>query len=50
MSNHGTMVLEVRELLSGEGYSPFRSWFDSLDAHAAAKVVTATARMEGGNL
>src|SRR5688572_21185428 len=50
MSNHSTMPLELHELLTDDGASPFREWFDSLDAQAAAKVVTATLRMEQGNL
>jgi putative addiction module killer protein len=40
----------LRELLTDDGASPFGEWFESLDVQAAAKVVTATARMEQGNL
>jgi putative addiction module killer protein len=32
------------------GQSPFAEWFDDLDAPAAAKVTTAVARIEQGNL
>jgi len=33
-----------------QGVSPFGTWFNSLDAHAAAKVATALYRLEQGNL
>ena len=44
------MVIEVREYIDEEGRSPFGRWFDGLNASAAAKVRTALARMELGNL
>jgi putative addiction module killer protein len=44
------LPLELRELLTDDGTSPFGRWFESLDVQAAAKVVTATLRMEQGNL
>jgi putative addiction module killer protein len=50
MSNHSTLPLELHELLTDDGASPFRDWFDSLNVQAAAKIVTATLRMEQGNL
>lgn len=37
-------------MLTGDGASPFGERFESLDVQAAAKVVTATVRMERGNL
>lgn len=42
--------MEIREFLDGGGGSPFASWFDDLDAQAAAKVTVALTRMERGNL
>ena len=43
-------MLEVREYIDGRGRSPFGRWFDGLDSGAAARVRTALARMEAGNL
>lgn len=40
--------LKVVEFLVN-GKPLFREWFDSLDAHAAAKVTTALYRLEEGN-
>jgi putative addiction module killer protein len=37
------------EYLDIRGRSPFGSWFNRLDAQAAAKVTAALARLEGGN-
>lgn len=42
--------MEIVEFVQTDGRSPFRTWFDRLDAQAAAKVITALARMELGNL
>ena len=39
----------VEESVREDGSSPYRTWFDGLHAQAAAKVVTATARLEMGN-
>jgi putative addiction module killer protein len=39
----------VKEYLRPDGSSPYRDWFDGLDAQAAAKVTTAKLRMELGN-
>lgn len=39
----------VEEYVSDGGSSPFRSWFDGLDAQAAAKAATAILRLEMGN-
>jgi putative addiction module killer protein len=41
--------LTVLEYLDGLGSSPFAGWFATLDAPAAAKVTTATRRLELGN-
>ena len=43
-------MIEIREYIDYHGRSPFGRWFDGLDARAAAKVRTAHARMESGNL
>jgi putative component of toxin-antitoxin plasmid stabilization module len=43
-------VLELRYYLTGDGQSPFETWFSGLDAAAAAKVSVALARLEQGNL
>ena len=43
-------MIELREYVDSRGRSPFGSWFDSLDANAAARIRTALARMEAGNL
>ncbi len=40
-----TVVHYVRE----DGSSPFKHWFDDLEAQAAAKVTTAMLRLEAGN-
>jgi putative addiction module killer protein len=44
------IVLDVREYLDESGRSPFGTWFRTLNAIAAAKVVTAIARIGQGNL
>ena len=43
-------MLEVLEYLDGRGQSPFRLWFDQLDALAAARIVRIILRMSQGNL
>lgn len=43
------MSIRVEEYIRPDGTSPYKTWFDSLDAQAAAKVVTAKLRMELGN-
>ncbi len=40
----------VDEYVREDGSCPFRVWFDSLDALAAAKVATAIVRLEMGNM
>ena len=42
-------VLELRYYLTAGGQSPFASWFDDLDAAAAAKVSVALVRLGQGN-
>jgi len=39
----------VREYVREDGSCPFRAWFEGLDAQAAARVATATFRLEAGN-
>lgn len=42
--------LDIREYIDAKDRSPFRKWFDDLNAQAAAKVTIAIARVEQGNL
>ena len=42
--------MEIFEYLDAAGSSPYRDWFDALDAAAAAKVTVAITRMKLGNL
>ena len=41
--------MKIVEYLDGKGGSPFESWFQRINAQAAAKVTTALVRLEGGN-
>ena len=41
--------MKIEEYVRTDGTSPYRIWFDGLDAQAAAKIVTAKLRMELGN-
>ena len=41
--------MEVLEYVREDDSNPYKMWFDSLDAHAAAKVTVAKARLELGN-
>jgi putative addiction module killer protein len=43
------MRIRVQEYIREDGSSPYKSWFDGLDAQAAAKVATATLRLAMGN-
>ncbi|MFM2408168.1 MAG: hypothetical protein RL358_910 [Pseudomonadota bacterium] len=43
------MKIRVEEYISQAGTSPYKTWFDGLDAQAAAKIVTAKLRLELGN-
>lgn len=42
-------MLEVKEYCHATGQSPFRKWFDGLNAEAAAKVTTAVERIRQGH-
>ena len=41
--------MKILEYVKEDGSSPYNKWFDTLDAHAAAKVTVAKARIELGN-
>jgi putative addiction module killer protein len=43
-------MLSILEYLDATGRSPFRDWFDELEATAAARIAVALARLEQGNL
>ena len=43
------MPIKVEEYLREDTSSPYKKWFDSLPAQAAAKVTVAKLRMELGN-
>jgi putative addiction module killer protein len=43
------MSVRIEEYIRSDGTNPYKTWFDSLDPQAAAKVVTATLRLELGN-
>jgi putative addiction module killer protein len=43
------MSMQVVEYIREDGSNPFKTWFDQLDAQAAAKVATATLRLSMGN-
>ncbi len=42
-------MIDVQEYLDPQGRSPYASWFNRLNAPAAAKVATALTRLAGGN-
>ncbi|MGB5282180.1 MAG: type II toxin-antitoxin system RelE/ParE family toxin, partial [Arenicellales bacterium] len=42
-------TMEVVEYIKEDGSNPYKEWFDSLNAQAAAKVTVARARLELGN-
>lgn len=42
-------MIKVVEYVREDGSNPFKSWFDGLDHQTAAKVATATLRLELGN-
>jgi putative addiction module killer protein len=42
--------VQILEYLDADGNSPYRDWFVSLNAQAAAKVTVALTRIELGNL
>ena len=41
--------MRVREYIREDGTNPYKKWFDSLDAQAAARISVAKARLELGN-
>jgi putative addiction module killer protein len=43
-------MIDVREYLDRQGHSPYKAWFDRLNAQAAAKVATAVTRLALGNM
>jgi putative addiction module killer protein len=43
------MAIKVEEYVREDGSTPYKKWFDSLDAQAAAKVTAAKVRLELGN-
>jgi putative addiction module killer protein len=43
------MKIRVEEYIRPDSSIPYKEWFDSLDAQAAAKVATAKIRLELGN-
>jgi putative addiction module killer protein len=43
-------MIGVREYLDRQGRSPYKAWFDRLNAQAAAKVATALTRLSLGNM
>ena len=42
--------MQILEYLDPDGESPYRDWFESFNAQAAAKVTVALTRVELGNL
>ncbi len=44
------LCVVIKEYLAVDGSSPYREWFDGLNAEAASKVTVAVIRMEQGNL
>jgi putative addiction module killer protein len=42
--------MQLLEFVDRTGRSPFRAWFDRLDAQAAVKITVALARVAEGNL
>jgi putative addiction module killer protein len=44
-----SLKIRVEEYIRPDGSVPYKEWFDSLDAQAAAKVATAKLRMQLGN-
>ena len=45
-----TAIIRVVEYVREDGSCPYRRWFESLDAQAAAKVDTAMYRLRAGNV
>lgn len=45
-----TIAVQLLEYLDAAGDSPYRDWFENLNAQAGAKVAVALTRIELGNL
>jgi len=43
------MSIRVEEYIRPDGTNPYKTWFDRLDAQAAAKITVAKIRLELGN-
>jgi len=43
-------MIEIQEYIDRQGRSPYGKWFNTLNAQAAAKLVTALIRLGKGNL
>ena len=43
------MKIRLEEYIQEDGSSPYQTWFNGLDAQAAAKITVAKARLELGN-
>jgi putative addiction module killer protein len=43
------MKIRVQEYIREDGSNPYKGWFDGLEPQAAAKVATATLRLQMGN-
>ena len=43
------MKIRVEEYLREDGENPYQTWFNGLDAQAAAKITVAKMRLELGN-
>ena len=41
--------MKILEYIKEDGSSPYKKWFDALNAQAAAKITVAKARIESGN-
>jgi putative component of toxin-antitoxin plasmid stabilization module len=41
-------MVEIRQYIRSDGSCPFRKWFDSLAAAAAARAATAMAKLQNG--
>ena len=43
------MAIEIKEYVGENGATPYQTWFNGLDAQAAAKVTVAKVRLGLGN-
>ncbi len=41
--------MKIHEYIKEDGSSPYKTWFDNLNAQDAARVISATCRLELGN-